>query len=299
MLLRESDGDFIIYKFSDGCSADKIPKDYYIYFYRLNNKVVYVGKGKGRRAWTWCRKPKEVLESRQDLYIEIYKDGIIHENEALQLECNIVLSFKTKENSLWNKSPNQSRLKISYDYISKYVYYDDSSPTMLRWIENSPSNSKGAIVRKKDFPAGSISGDYNKIGIEKKVYSIHRIVWCLVNETDLPSDMVVNHKDSNKKNNLISNLELVTPAENNRKSKRVFVSYRKNIKRTDNSSGFPGVKFSKLHNKFITDIQVDGKRILQGFSIKRAFGNTVEEKFNHAKECAILFRKLLEKAYLF
>ncbi len=74
------------------------------------------------------------------------------------------------------------------------------------------------------------NGDYRKIGyytntgyvrIEKSenlkryVISVHRLVW-LIFKGDIPEDLVINHIDGNKKNNKLTNLELVTNEENYR-----------------------------------------------------------------------------------
>tara|TARA_R100001594_G_C4019569_1_gene258848 strand:+ start:715 stop:1209 length:495 start_codon:yes stop_codon:yes gene_type:complete len=50
-------------------------------------------------------------------------------------------------------------------------------------------------------------------GGEQKQLRVHRFVWeCCVGE--IPSDKVINHKDGNKHNNSLDNLELVSTKEN-------------------------------------------------------------------------------------
>lgn len=67
-------------------------------------------------------------------------------------------------------------------------------------IRNQPSNR---YLRKSVGDRGT------------KCESVHRLVYeTLIGE--IPKGMVINHKDGNRKNNLISNLEVVTPSENTR-----------------------------------------------------------------------------------
>ena len=80
----------------------------------------------------------------------------------------------------------------------------------------------------------------------KRVY-VHRLVACaFLGENDLQ----VNHKDLNKKNNVIENLEFVDNREN-------CTHY---IKTLVKSSRFIGVKKNKRSNTFVSRILVDGVR---------------------------------------
>lgn len=49
----------------------------------------------------------------------------------------------------------------------------------------------------------------------------HRVVWCWHNGA-IPNGLVVNHKDYNRSNNLIDNLELLTQKENTEYSRCHF-----------------------------------------------------------------------------
>ena len=63
------------------------------------------------------------------------------------------------------------------------------------------------------------SGKYYKISVKdpesKKIrhMQVHRLVYA-IHKNDIPSDMQINHKDGNKHNNHIDNLEVVTHGEN-------------------------------------------------------------------------------------
>ena len=53
---------------------------------------------------------------------------------------------------------------------------------------------------------------WNNKGKHKQV-SVHRLVY-MAHVGDIPKGMQVNHKDENKKNNCVENLELLTPSAN-------------------------------------------------------------------------------------
>jgi hypothetical protein len=57
------------------------------------------------------------------------------------------------------------------------------------------------------------------LGIQGKTWSVqaHRLIWAHANGA-IPDQIQINHKDLNKRNNRIDNLELVTQAENIRHS---------------------------------------------------------------------------------
>ena len=85
----------------------------------------------------------------------------------------------------------------------------------------------------------------------------------------------VNHKDSNKLNNNIDNLEYVTNREN-------VTHYLKNIKK---SSSFVGVYFRKDTKKWSAEIKNKGKRYRLGcfkteFEAAEAYKNALNKILN-------------------
>lgn len=55
---------------------------------------------------------------------------------------------------------------------------------------------------------------YNVLTVDYKQYRWHRFVWECFNGVIEDDSLVINHKDGDKRNNSISNLELVTHKEN-------------------------------------------------------------------------------------
>lgn len=182
---------------------------YYVYChcFKDTNEIFYIGKGSGRRVFSKCRTPlwKSLVASREYYSMKI-KDNL-EENEAIDLENELLLEFNTEAN-IAQKS-NKVK-KIVYDYIKEIVEYDETSPTFLRYLV---PRANGAI------PAGSVAGSfdsegYGQVYIKDRLYKIHRVIYCLFLKSDLNSNLLVDHIDRNKSNNNISNLRLTNHSGN-------------------------------------------------------------------------------------
>ena len=88
---------------------------------------------------------------------------------------------------------------------------------------------------KKFLKPGTTKNGYNyvvlcKKGITKNMF-VHRLVWSAFKGA-IPKNLQINHKDENKQNNNLSNLELVTPKENTNfgtRNQRIAESLKKEI----------------------------------------------------------------------
>jgi len=74
------------------------------------------------------------------------------------------------------------------------------------------------VSRGSAAKTGSVAGwlhdeGYRCLEVNLVKYKEHRVIWTMVNGP-IPSGLEVNHKDENKSNNRIENLELVTPEQN-------------------------------------------------------------------------------------
>ena len=77
--------------------------------------------------------------------------------------------------------------------------------------------SKGKYITIKCSTSGPYSEFSINRGGKKEYVNKHRVVGCTFIQTDShPSDMFVNHKDLNKRNDRYTNLEWTTPSENSR-----------------------------------------------------------------------------------
>ena len=105
-------------------------------------------------------------------------------------------------------------------------------------------------------PSVNSRGYYNvSLCIDRKVktHSVHSIVACAFLDSEyLSKRLVVDHIDDDKSNNNLSNLSVVTPRFNTRKTQGNY------------SSKYKGVSFNKNKKRYISEIQVDGRTIYLG-----------------------------------
>jgi hypothetical protein len=95
--------------------------------------------------------------------------------------------------------------------------------------------------------AGCLSSDgYRYVGINKKRYSEHRIIF-LMEKGYLPK--LVDHIDNNPLNNKIENLREATNFQNSQNAK---------LAKT-NTSGFKGVFWHKINKKWLVSLKIQGK----------------------------------------
>lgn len=73
----------------------------------------------------------------------------------------------------------------------------------MRWIH---TNKNAGCLNKKT--------GYYVVRLKDKLYQSHRLIWVLHNNT-IKSDLVIDHIDRNRSNNIITNLRLVTKQTNN------------------------------------------------------------------------------------
>jgi hypothetical protein len=223
-------------------------KSYCVYGHYKDGTLVYVGSGyesirptsKSSRSKKWWQlfpdgKPE----------IRIIKGGM-SKRDSIVLEQEIISSSEGLINYL---KPNHTK-DIDFDYISKYVYYDESSPTCLRWkIDASLKSRKNAIageVPKIDQRA------YIKLG--KKRFATSRVIYCLCNGS-IDSDMVIDHIDNNPMNNKIDNLRQVSQSEN--------LSNRQSHSNTKER----WITWYENRQYFYVQIRLNNKRFFKTFSI--------------------------------
>lgn len=151
--------------------------------------------------------------------------------------------------------------------FNNLVYYDETSPTCLRWSVKRGKVNIGDV-------AGSIASDgYYQIKINYKVYKAHRVI---LNLHGISTEgLVVDHINGNPLDNKISNLRVVTQHVNNQ-----------NKHKSTSNTGLIGV--NKYMSKGIEYIRchwvgLDNKSKSKSFSIDK-YG------FEKAKELAIEYR---------
>lgn len=206
-------------------------KDYYVYVHkRKDNAVVfYVGHGRTVRAFQeGSNKTKDwklINEEANGHTVEFLHEGLTKE-QAVELEHKCI-SEPNPEWKLVNKRLPTKAYELDFDVLNDTFYYDESSPSGLRYKKNSYKN-KGAIAKLAGDIAGNVKLNPNgtprgwKLGLtiddSKYHLNVHRIVWLLLYK-DIDGSMVVDHVDGNPLNNKKDNLQLVTYQKNGRNKK--------------------------------------------------------------------------------
>lgn len=194
---------------------------YYVYFHRRkdNNQIFYVGKGTGDRY----KRPKRsvgwlnTVQTSGGFIPEIVV-GNLTESEALCKESELILQHK---DAVVNKVVSFNKANLDKDVLNSLFYYDETSPTCLRWKTWNKSKIKSTAKFEGDIAGYALkehSGkEYFTVRANGKQSLVHRIVWTMFNG-EIPEGCVINHKDSDGCNNTISNLTCITIAQNNRQT---------------------------------------------------------------------------------
>jgi len=108
-----------------------------------------------------------------------------------------------------------------------------------------PPESKWRIDSSAVYASGWVQGE--KVRLHRLVYQLHH--------GPIPEGKQVDHRDGNKLNNSISNLRLASPVQN---SQNVGLSPL-------NTSGFKGVSWNKIYQKWEAQIKFHGRKQFLGY----------------------------------
>jgi len=118
--------------------------------------------------------------------------------------------------------------------------------------------------------AGSVDKDgYIQVHLSGGRVPAHKIIWCMA-YGEMPE--MLDHINGDRADNRLSNLRVVTKRENN----------MNHAKRTDNKSGFTGVRWHKQRGKWNARIKLDGKEISLG--MYESFGEAVNARLKSEAE---------------
>ena len=184
---------------------------YCVYLHKINGLVVYVGSGNDHRPKSKSGRQQRHLNLWDLIDIEIISGGLSLKSSRL-LEQELILKYES--NDLLNK---QKRVPVilntEHEMLSKFLYYDESSSTMLRWkVRINQGLNIGDEAGCKDL------NGYVKVTIKGRRFYVHRVVYCLFNGVNLQSTDIIDHIDYVKHNNSPSNLQLITASENVKRS---------------------------------------------------------------------------------
>jgi hypothetical protein len=105
---------------------------------------------------------------------------------------------------------------------NEWFYYDETSPSCLRWKIAVMSGMHRKIARRC---AGEMAGGFCKttgryfVRLKRKSYLVHRIIYEM-HMGSIADGLVIDHIDGNPSNNTVKNLRVVTGAVNTRNAKR-------------------------------------------------------------------------------
>lgn len=134
-------------------------------------------------------------------------------------------------------------LENLYEECHRRFYYSDGE--LIRKITTSSRAKKGSS------PTHINNSGYLMVCVNAKQYLVHRIIY-LMHHGTLPD--MIDHIDRNKLNNRIENL---------READKEVNSWNRDLQR-NNTSGYRGVSWSKVSEKWHSYIKIKGKRIHLG-----------------------------------
>jgi len=115
----------------------------------------------------------------------------------------------------------------------------------LFWKERKDAHfKKGNEINLRD-PYG-----YLYFQLNKHRYKVHRVIWAMFNGK-IPEGFVVDHINQIRDDNRIENLRLATLSQNHKNS---------NFKRSNATSKYIGVSFSRTERKWLAQINFPGER---------------------------------------
>ena len=117
-----------------------------------------------------------------------------------------------------------------FNYVNGHIYWKD-----------------GQLAETKH------SAGYLQVYVNNQLYLVHRIIWEMHNGP-IPVGFIIDHNDHNRINNFPDNLNLVTYGTNQ----------KNRTKNYNNSSGFTGVGWDSVRQKWRADIKYQGKSINLG-----------------------------------
>ena len=132
----------------------------------------------------------------------------------------------------------------------------------IRDYPNYRVGNKGTILRKNGKPLKLVHSwnGYLRAHLSKdnkpKLFFVHRLVYEAFVEP-IPTNMYINHKDENKENNSVENLELVTISDNDNYGTR-------NLRISNN----------RTYKKFIIQLSKDGEFIKEWKCSKKLLENS-------------------------
>lgn len=123
----------------------------------------------------------------------------------------------------------------------------------------------GRIVHSKILKPYEINTNYLVVDLryngERRRYLVHRLVYCTINNIDINTNLVIHHKDHNRHNNSISNLDIITQSDNIRE----YVNSEFYKPKSEEARRQFGVRNREIHRKRVAQIDFYTGRVIRIF----------------------------------
>ena len=129
--------------------------------------------------------------------------------------------------------------EIDFKEMNELFYYDESSPSGLRWKVNRGKVRVGDIAGCT-LTSSTTGWSCWQVKTSNKNYHAHRIIY-LLQHGQLSTDLEIDHIDGNSLNNKIENLRAVSHNTNVRNQK----------KQRNNTTGVTGVNYDSHRNRYV------------------------------------------------
>ena len=143
-----------------------------------------------------------------------------------------------------------------FEYLRSLFDYEPETGH-LRWKRREFSNALQTIQFERNH-LGQIAGDVNNygyrvVGINRKIYTAHRIAWSIHYGEDIPVDVQIDHRNCNRDDNRIANLRRAIQWQN-----------QGNSKKWRGKSLPKGVTLQQSGKGYLSRIQISGKSVCLG-----------------------------------
>lgn len=136
-------------------------------------------------------------------------------------------------------------------------------------IDNRKINAK--ILKPYEINSGYLVVDLRYRNKTIK-FLVHRLVYCTIYDVDINTDMVIHHKDHNRHNNNILNLDMITYSQNTLE----YVNSKFYKPKTNEQRKAFGMMNRNIHKKKIAQIDLKTGNIIRKFEairdVNREFG---------------------------
>jgi hypothetical protein len=281
---------------------DEFDRRFYTYIHKdVDGNVVYVGSGSDRRYKRPTGRTKKHIEIFDKLDKQIVESDLTKQ-ESIEKEMLLYDKYAPFGKLINERRPSKA-LELDHKELSTYFEYDENSPTFLKRKVDVLCGKQGFPKYKAGDVAGNIStSGYGTVSFKSKRYSLHRVIWSIVKQQNVPKNLVIDHIDNNPSNNKIDNLRVYTYADNslNRKTFDEFtgITYQEKSKSFVLRIHRAGFLVSKIFNTNIL-FPDDNECIAK----QKAIDLALEYKQSHLSSDSINIQRienlLLEKTELY